>query len=149
MADQEGGTRINRSGPPQQQGPPDNMMSQQRPPQQQMDPQEAAYYQQQAQQQAYQQAQQQAQQQPRPAKGILKQSSNFGKSAFGGYDAATFKNALLVTLIFVLLNSKMIWKQIIQFPMMGTVDPSIIALIVNSIIAGMVFYLISNFIMKN
>jgi len=147
MADQEGGTRINRGGPPQQQGPPDNMMAQQRPPQQQMDPQEAAYYQQQAQQQAYQQAQQQ--QQPRPAKGILKPNSNYMKSAFGGYDAATFKNALLVTLIFVLLNSKMIWKQIIQFPMMGSVDPSIVALIVNSIIAGMVFYLISNFIMKS
>ena len=43
----------------------------------------------------------------------------------------------------------MIWKQIIKLPMMGTVDPSILALIVNAILAGIIFYFINNFLMQN
>jgi hypothetical protein len=38
----------------------------------------------------------------------------------------------------------MIWKIISKMPMMGTVEPSILALIVNSIIAGLAFYLLSS-----
>ena len=40
-------------------------------------------------------------------------------------------------------------KQIIKLPMMGMVEPSIIALIVNSILAGIVFYIISIYLSKN
>jgi hypothetical protein len=54
------------------------------------------------------------------------------------------KNSLLVVVIFIVLNSKMIWKIISKMPMMGTVEPSILALIVNSIIAGIAFYLLSS-----
>jgi hypothetical protein len=32
---------------------------------------------------------------------------------------------------------------------MGGVEPSIVALVVNSLLAGMVFYLVSNYLMKN
>ena len=39
----------------------------------------------------------------------------------------------------------MIWKQIIKIPFMGSVEPSIVALIVNSILAGIVFYLVNNY----
>jgi hypothetical protein len=63
-------------------------------------------------------------------------------------DSPTVKNAVLVVIIFFLLNSKIIWKQIIQFPFMGGVEPSIVALVVNAILAGMVFYLVSTFLMK-
>jgi hypothetical protein len=49
----------------------------------------------------------------------------------------------LVACIFVLLNSKIIWTQIIKFPFMGNVEPSIVALLVNSVLAGVIFYIIS------
>jgi hypothetical protein len=132
---EEGGTRITRNPPPvnQQQQP---QMSQQE-------------YQ--ARQQQYQQQQQQQQPQqerfPQPQetypKGILKTKSAFGNISM---DSQNFKNSLLVVIIFLLLNSKIIWKQIIQLPMMGSVDPSIVALIVNSILAGIVYYFISNYL---
>ena len=159
---EEGGTKINRNKgpPPQQMGPPPQMGQMGPPPQMgpqmgpQMDPREAQMMmeQQMLQQQAMQQ---QGYQQPPPpnvnfggGRGILKKSS-FGKSSFGAaFESSTFKNAILVIAIFLLLNSKLIWKQIIQLPFMGSVEPSIIALIVNAIIAGMAFYLISNFLMK-
>jgi len=159
---EEGGTKINRNkGPPPQQmgpspqmGPPPQMgpqMGQMGP---QMDPREAQMMmeQQMLQQQAMQQ-QPQGFQQPNVnfggGRGILKKSS-FGKSSFGAaFESSTFKNAVLVTVIFLLLNSKLIWKQIIQLPFMGSVEPSMIALIANAVIAGMAFYLISNFLMKN
>ena len=53
------------------------------------------------------------------------------------------KNSIVVIVLFILLNSRMIWKAISRIPMMGSVEPSILALIVNSIIAGIVFYIIS------
>ena len=136
---EEGGTRITRN-------PPSGIQQQQQQPQ--MSQQEY-----QARQQQYQQQQQQQQQQPQQErfpqpqetypKGILKTKSAFGNISM---DSQNFKNALLVIVIFLLLNSKIIWKQIIQFPMMGSVDPSIVALIVNSILAGIVFYFISNYL---
>jgi hypothetical protein len=43
----------------------------------------------------------------------------------------------------------MIWRTLQKMPMMGTVDPSILALIVNSVIAGIVFYIISSKVNKN
>ena len=158
----EGGTKINRNNgsPPQMGMPPQQQM------QQQMDPQEAQMMQQQMQQhqmmqqqmQQQQMQQQQIQQQPQgfqqqnamgAPRGILKKSA-FGKSTFdNAFDSTAFKYSILVIVIFLLLNSKMVWKQIMQFPFMGGVEPSIIALIVNSILAGMAFYLISTFLIKN
>jgi hypothetical protein len=82
--------------------------------------------------------------------------SNFkrsgGKSTFGmgnfSFNISEIKNALLVFLIFFILNSKMVWKQIIKLPFMGSVEPSMVALVVNSILAGILFYVISNFFIK-
>ena len=54
----------------------------------------------------------------------------------------SFKHAILVCLLFILLNSKMVWRQIIKLPLMGSVEPSIIALLVNSILSGLIFYII-------
>jgi hypothetical protein len=69
--------------------------------------------------------------------------SKFGSSSI---DSKSFKMAMLVVIIFLMFNSKIIWKQITRFPMMGEVDPSIIALIVNALLAGIVFYLLSKLI---
>jgi hypothetical protein len=63
-------------------------------------------------------------------------------------DEKVMKYAILVILIFIILNSKIIWKQIMKLPMMGTTEPSIVALIVNSIIAGIIFYVVTTMIIK-
>ena len=63
-------------------------------------------------------------------------------------DEKVMKYAILVILIFIILNSKIIWKQIMKLPMMGTAEPSIVALIVNSIIAGIIFYVVTTMIIK-
>lgn len=60
--------------------------------------------------------------------------------------ANTRKYAILVSVIFILLNSKIIWKQILKLPLMGQVEPSIVALIVNSLLAGLVFYIASKYL---
>jgi hypothetical protein len=161
----EGGTKIQRnkgqsgqmmnSPPPQMMGAPQQMSS---PPPPQMDPQmqqqmmqQQAYQQQMMQQQpqGYQQMPPQQQHAMGAPRSILKKPS-YNKSPFGqGMDSATIKNSILVVVIFILLNSKMVWKQIMQLPFMGSVEPSIVALIVNSIIAGMIFYLFNVFFIKS
>jgi hypothetical protein len=55
------------------------------------------------------------------------------------------KNAVMVFVIFILLNSRLFWKQIMRLPFMGTVEPSILALIVNSLLAALAFYLLNVF----
>jgi hypothetical protein len=135
MSAEEGGTRIRRN---KQQG------QQQVPPQQQ---QEQAMQQQLYQQQLYEQQQMEQQQkvfeQQKYAaqeqivpRGILK------KTSFSVSDPS-FKEAVLVAIIFVLLNSKIIWSQILKLPFMGGIEPSIMALLVNSILAAIVFYIVS------
>jgi hypothetical protein len=130
---EEGGTRIQKrpqaqpqfNQPPQMQPPPEQMYQQ--PPQQMY---------QQPPQQMYHQPPQQAQLNiPK-----LKTASRFSNVDF---DSVTFKYSIIVACIFVLLNSKIIWKQIIQFPFMGGVEPSILALIINSILAAIIFYVVS------
>ena len=59
------------------------------------------------------------------------------------------KNSVIVAIIFVLLNSKIIWRALARMPMMGSVEPSILALIVNSILAGVVFYILSKYFNKS
>ena len=169
MDSEAGGTKINKGPPsmaPQSMGPPPMGVPTQMDPQmQQMIQQQMAQeqlaqqhlaQQQMAQRQMGQMGQQQMGQMGQQQMGqmgqqvlppsILKKSS-YGKSSFS-FESAGVKNAALVAVIFLLLNSKMIWKQIIQLPFMGRVEPSIIALVVNSILAGMAFYLLSNFLNK-
>uniref|UniRef100_A0A6C0B0U3 Uncharacterized protein n=1 Tax=viral metagenome TaxID=1070528 RepID=A0A6C0B0U3_9ZZZZ len=154
---EEGGTKIRRNSPPPEMPPPPPP---QMPPPPQVDPREDMMQQQMLQQQMMQQ--QMMQQQPQgyqqppqqnamgPTRGILKKSTFGGKSTFSGaFDSPTLKYTLLVIVIFMLLNSKFIWKQIMHFPLMGSAEPSVVALIVNSVIAGMAFYLISSFLIKN
>jgi hypothetical protein len=72
------------------------------------------------------------------------------KSKFGNIGNDTsFRYSLLVVLIFIILNSKIVWRQLSRFPLMGSVEPSIIALIANSLLAGVIFYLISKLLNKN
>jgi hypothetical protein len=76
-------------------------------------------------------------QQP-PPRGILKKPFKVFD------DTDKMKYAIIVSIIFLALNSKIIWNQIIKLPFMGGIEPSIIALIVNSILAGVIFYMLSN-----
>jgi hypothetical protein len=64
------------------------------------------------------------------------------------FENSNTKSAILVVLIFLLLNSKIVWKQIINLPMMGSMEPSMVALIFNSLLAGIIFYIIINYLMK-
>ena len=122
---EEGGTKLQKR-PVQQISP--QMSPQQQP---QMSPQQ------------YQQPQQQYQQ-PQQRMEIKQIPDKKNKRAFGfSWNDKNVKNSLIVVVIFILLNSRMIWKVISKMPMMGSVEPSILALIVNSIIAGIVFYIIS------
>jgi hypothetical protein len=155
MSSEEGGTKLRKNRPQQmsqapqpqfdpqqvytrQQGPPPQQMGQQMAQMGQMGqmptPQQMAQMPPQMQQQIMQQAS--SSQMPRPYQGKkLLENSNA-------------KSAMLVVLIFLLLNSKLVWKQIINLPMMGNVEPSMIALIFNSLLAGIIFYIIINFLMK-
>jgi hypothetical protein len=56
------------------------------------------------------------------------------------------KYSIIVAILFILLNSKMIWTQISKLPMMGSIEPSILALIFNSLLSGVLFYFIIKFV---
>ena len=150
---EEGGTKIRRNSPPPEMPPPPPQM-QSSP---QVDPREDMMQQQMMQQQMMQQPPQGYQAPPvqqnsmgSPSRSILKKSTFGGKSSFyGAFDSPIFKYTLLVIIIFMILNSKFIWKQIMHFPLMGSAEPSVVALVVNSVIAGMAFYIISSFLIKN
>jgi len=152
MADAEGGTKIQRRNVqqiPQNPGPVAGPSSS---PQQD--------YQQQMSQQEYQQLMAQQQYQQQMAQQQMAQQQIGGQRQMGAqrqvvycppkkkfnfsFENKNMKNSLLVVVIFIVLNSKMIWRIISKMPMMGTVEPSILALIVNSIIAGLAFYLLSS-----
>jgi hypothetical protein len=163
MSEAVGGTKLPRRNVQQipQQG------QQQMPPQQQMGGQPTQEQIQQMQQQRQMMQQQQMQQQQ------MQQQSNFqnntpqarqetivnrsvpssiksGKKKFCfSMNDTNVKNATIVFAIFILLNSKIIWRTIARLPMMGTLEPSILALIVNSILAGIIFYIVSSKMNKN
>ena len=194
MADEVGGTKIQRRQPaaPQQQPHqqqisqmgqvnPQQMtreqFTQQQQQQQQMAYQQQQYIQQQQQMEYQQQQQQQINRQsipPQVVGGELNESisgNNFGnntgnnkvlkptevkskpptgiKSKFGDSSEgnSNFKETLIVVLLFVILNSKLVWKQLMKLPFMGSVEPSIIALIVNSLLAGIVYFIIKKFLL--
>ena len=171
MEEEVGGTKIQRKPPQQQQMPnPQQMQSQEMAYQQQM-AQQQMMQQQMAQQQmggGHPPMRQQVPGQPQmippqvanqpkvgpEPTGQDAVKSNFAriKSKFGADNSKSENNlkySLIVALIFVLLNSKFIWKQIMKLPFMGTVEPSIVALIINSILAGVIFYIISTFLLGN
>jgi membrane glycosyltransferase len=131
MADQEeGGTKIQRR--PVQQIP------------QQMPPQIPQQMPQQMPQQTPQQMPQQVQQMKHQ---FVNNSvpSSIKNGTFKGFSFSNpvGKSTLLVIIIFILLNSRIAWRAISRIPMMGSIEPSILALIVNSLIAGIAFYILS------
>ena len=128
---EEGGTKLPRRRPVQQM----QQQQEQQPSAPQMAQQQQ--YQQQMQQQQYQQ-QQHVQIQPHP---------HFNRFNIS-FDDKNLKNTGLVVMIFFILNSKMVWKEIVKIPFMGQVEPSIIALVVNAIIAGVIYYIVTNYLMK-
>ena len=65
--------------------------------------------------------------------------SFFGKKLKGN---TNLKLAIIVTLLFIILNSRIIWTQLQKLPFMGTLEPSIFALLINSILSGIIFYII-------
>jgi hypothetical protein len=151
-----GGTKLQRrkpeqqmQGPPQQQmqmdprqmqGPPQQQMQMQGPPQQQMDPRQM-------------QGPPPQHIDPRQIQGPQMQMQMdsrqmIRKETFGKIDSKSMKYAILVILIFIILNSKIIWKQIMKLPMMGSIEPSIVALIINSILAGIIFYIVTTMLIK-
>jgi hypothetical protein len=81
---------------------------------------------------------------------INKSNFNLIKQHFGSSgdttDSQKIKYSILVILIFVLLNSKLIWKQICKLPFMGSIEPSILALVFNSLLSGLMFFLIVKFV---
>ena len=177
MSEEVGGTKIQRKQPPppqqmMQQGPPPQQMMQQGPPPQQMmqqGPPPQMMQQGPPPQMMQQGPPQQMMMQGGPPPQMMMQGGpdypnavgpmgkvNFGaikgtKSGLGDNktNKHNVKYAFIVALIFIILNSKIIWKQISKLPFMGTVEPSIIALVVNSILAGIIYYIITTFIIKN
>ena len=148
---EEGGTKIQRRNIQQipQQMPQMSQQQQQMLMQQQMQQQnqqqmpqmsEQQYHQMQQQQQMQQQMQQQNQQGQQMQQQIPRSILKKPKISLNNKN---IKNSLIVVVIFILLNSKMIWRALSKVPMMGTVEPSILALLVNSLLAGIVFYIIS------
>jgi len=167
MGDVEGGTKIQRRQPPPQQMGPQmgQQMGQQMGPQmgQQMSQEQMAMMQQQQMMQQQAAKQQMGQQQmgqqntqssfveypPSILKnknipGLLKMPKNVSFS----FQDSTTKNTILVIVLFVILNSRLIWKNIARLPMMGKIEPSIVALGVNSLIAGIAYYIISTKLIK-
>jgi len=168
----EGGTKLQKkqkadpqSSPQMNMGPPKQQMA---PHSQQSMDQQQMQQQQMHQQQMYQQQMQQQQQMEAPPIQQIRQppvpkrvsfqrdieqvvipTPREVKSRFGNSSGSDIKNSLIVVLLFVILNSKIMWKQISRLPLMGKVEPSMIALIVNSLLAGLMFFLIKTFLVKN
>ena len=166
---EEGGTKIPRRNI--QQIPVNNQVVQQ-----QMSNEEILYKQQQMQQQQIQQQMQQQQMQQQQIQQQQMQQQQMQQQQTGqqqvkenlvnkniptnvktgvrfkdnfGLSDKNSKNTLIVIVIFILLNSKIIWRTISRLPMMGSVEPSILALIVNSVLAGIVFYILSSKLNKS
>lgn len=148
---EEGGTKIQRRNIQQipQQMPQMSQQQQQMLMQQQMQQQQGQQQMPQMSEQQYHQMQQQQQMQQQNQQGQQMQQMqqqiprSILKKPKISLNNKNIKNSLIVVVIFILLNSKMIWRALSKVPMMGTVEPSILALLVNSLLAGIVFYIIS------
>jgi hypothetical protein len=102
--------------------------------------------QQQMMQQQMMEQEQQMVQQPKPEIKFKPKSCGMFNDLNFSFSNSKFKNAVLVSVIFIILNSRIIWTQISRLPFMGNIEPSILALVINSILAGLVYYIISNLI---
>jgi hypothetical protein len=145
---EEGGTKLRKRPPPQQQMQQQVMMEQQMPQQVPM----PVQVQRPTAEELFKQAPpaQVPQQMQMPQAQVRENVVQIPKkkSMFGMPDSTNFKYATLVAVIFVVLNSKIVWRQLIKLPFMGSVEPSMIALIVNSLLAAVAYFVITNFIMK-
>ena len=147
MEDAPGGTKINRQKmppqgqPPQQeQGPPPGYQGP--PPGYQGPP--PGY---QGPPPGYQGPPPQQQRPQMPPMMIPPTAFGKSKSRFGGPENKMYlKYSILVFLIFIILNSKIIWKQLMTIPGLSGVEPSIMSLLVNSLIAGILFFIISKYV---
>lgn len=141
-----GGTKIVKKQPQEQQMQQAQPVMQQMPPQQMQQGQPGMQQMSPQQMQQLQQMQMQQMKQPIvPGVMLTKESLSGGSIDF---NSKTFKYALLVMLLFIILNSKIIWKQLSRIPFMGQVEPSIIALIANSVLSAVIFYMIVQFVIK-
>ena len=135
---EEGGTKIQRRNvqmDPQQQQ--EMMMDpEQAQQQQQMDPRQQQMLQQQMMHQQQQMHQQHQQHQHQSKKG-------------GFIDFKSLKLSVVVALIFIILNSKIVWSQFGKLPFMGSMDPSMLALLINSLLSGIIFYIITTYVIKS
>lgn len=138
---EEGGTKIQRRNQqmdPQQQQQQQEMTMDPEQAQQQMDPRQQQMLQQQMmhQQQQMHQQHQQHQQHHQSKKG-------------GFIDFKSLKLSIVVALIFIILNSKIVWSQFGKLPFMGSMDPSMLALLINSLLSGIIFYIITTYVIKS
>ena len=162
-----GGTKLNKNKsnfkPQGQQGPPPQQSQQGPPPQQRVTfqeppqgpPSQGPPSQGPPSQQIYQGPPIQQGQQGPPSQQIQQgpprnqlEMGKKSKSRFGNV-APGIQNTILIIVLFIILNSKIVWRQIMKLPLMGSVEPSMIALFVNSILAAIAFYIISKFLMNN
>jgi hypothetical protein len=60
-----------------------------------------------------------------------------------GYE---IKYAVIATLLFVVFNSKIVWKQLLKVPIMGGVEPSVVALGTNGLLFAIIFYIIIKYL---
>ena len=134
---EEGGTKIQRRNtqmdPPHQ--PEMTMDPEQVQQQQQMDPRQQQMLQQQMMHQQQQMHQQHKQNLQSKKKGFI--------------DFKSLKLSVVVALIFIILNSKIVWSQFGKLPFMGSMDPSMLALFINSLLSGIIFYIITTYIIKS
>jgi len=152
VGEEAGGTKLQKRKMEQQMAAHHQQQQQQQ--QQQMPPQQQQQLSPQQQQQMMYQQQMAAAQQQQQKKvtfeecPVDKVKIPRKKSFFGSMSDDSLKYSILVAIIFLVFNSKLVWKQLCKLPFMGCVDPSIIALVVNSLLAAIVFYIVSKYFMK-
>ena len=147
---EEGGTKIRRAPRPAPQAPPPQEMPY-RPPVQRESAQEMAYRPPVQREVSFQE--------PIRSPPVVreveiieaptesKKSKGF-KKPFFSFGGSTFKMSMLVAVLFVILNSKIVWRQFMKLPFMGSIEPSMIALIINALLTAVVFYIITKFLIN-
>ena len=68
------------------------------------------------------------------------------RDAFSMGMGSEIKYAVIATLLFLVFNSKIVWKQLLRIPVMGGVEPSIIALGTNGLLFAIIFYIIIKYL---
>ena len=76
-------------------------------------------------------------------------TESFSEKTGGWFDKSTLKEVALVVIIFLVVNMKFVYKQMAKFfPSVITenMDPSLCGLLFNSLLAGLIFFVIKRFI---